>query len=800
MQESISTTTSADLPAPKLDVASRPLKSSRALTLTAGCCCICEQRDADPVGVSADFEYCTGTDALLVQRCRKCQLVYLDPRPSIDDYPLIYPPDYHAFNFTAEQFGLAYRVRVLLETHRLKRWCRGLPDDARIIDVGCGDGFHLRVLRQFGPPGWHLEGIEPNQRAVDAARASGLTVHHGIIEQLDLESNSYDLALLIMTIEHLNEPSTVLTAIRRILRPGGRLIVVTDNTATIDFRIFRSRHWGGYHGPRHTYLFDPTTLRALLEKVGLEVESMGFALSPVNLVYSLHNLLVDWRAPQWLVNRFTLSSPLSLGVFTAFDALRRAAGGGALLRATAREPMVQPSFAHASESKSSAPRTAKGTQAPVAVIGAGIAGLVAARELQTHGVPVIVFEAGTRVAGLAKSFPDEGGFTNDLGAHFITNRLAAALGVGSQCRDVRRYGESVWLGRRPYSYPLGLATVPRFAASALAARAKLGHRTAPVSAAEWFKAEYGDRLADEVAIPLSEQWSGAPASELAPSVGEKLEGGILHVVKLKLSARLTGRAVAHGYCGEQPEGINVWHVYPEQGVGTLCENLAASLGECVRLESPVDGIMVENDRVVAVRVNGRETEVSSVMSTAPVPVLARLVQGTDAVKHFSRFRYRPMVLVNLRLRGRGLLPEVVLWTPETDYPFFRITEAPLSMPWLAPAGKTHLQVDIGCEVGDAMWQMNDEEVTKLCLKHLRPIVPDVEQRYLGSRVMRTPIAYPVFLRTYEAERVALTHATGVDGLYSIGRNGEFAHILMEDVYWRTLRRTRELIAARSSVF
>jgi protoporphyrinogen/coproporphyrinogen III oxidase len=268
---------------------------------------------------------------------------------------------------------------------------------------------------------------------------------------------------------------------------------------------------------------------------------------------------------------------------------------------------------------------------------------------------------------------------------------------------------------------------------------------------------------------------------------------------LKLAARLTGRAVAHGYCGEKPEGINVWHVYPKYGVGTLCENLAVSLGESVRLESPVDGIMVEDDRVVAVRVNGRETEVSAVMSTAPVPVLAKLVQGTDAVKHLSRFRYRPMVLVNLRLRGRGLLPEVVLWTPETEYPFFRITEAPLSMPWLAPEGKTHLQVDIGCEVGDSMWQMSDEEVTKLCLEHLRPIVPDVELRYIGSRVMRTPIAYPVFLRTYEAERLELTRTTGVEGLYSIGRNGEFAHILMEDVYWRTLRRTRELIASRSSV-
>jgi len=61
-------------------------------------------------------------------------------------------------------------------------------------------------------------------------------------------------------------------------------------------------------------------------------------------------------------------------------------------------------------------------------------------------------------------------------------------------------------------------------------------------------------------------------------------------------------------------------------------------------------------------------------------------------------------------------------------------------------------------------------------------------------VMRTPIAHPIFLREYEEERQAFASATAVEGLYSIGRNGEFSHILMEDVYWRTVRRMREVAA------
>jgi protoporphyrinogen oxidase len=115
------------------------------------------------------------------------------------------------------------------------------------------------------------------------------------------------------------------------------------------------------------------------------------------------------------------------------------------------------------------------------------------------------------------------------------------------------------------------------------------------------------------------------------------------------------------------------------------------------------------------------------------------------------------------------------------------------MPWLAPENKTLITVDIGCEVGDEIWSMADEQLGEYCLDHLKPIIKDARKRYLGCKVLRTPIAYPVFLNEYESERERFNLSTGVEGLFSIGRNGEFSHIFMEDVYWRTMKRTRELI-------
>jgi SAM-dependent methyltransferase len=299
---------------------------------------VCGAEDCVPVGIGEDFEYRTSPDTFIAMRCRECGLVYLDPRPTATELPRIYPPSYHAFDFSPERFGFVYRVRRSLEARRALQWCRGLGDTARILDVGCGDGFHLRLLRDFGRPGWKLEGVDASERAVEAARRAGLVVHHGTIEQLGLPAATYDLVLLIATIEHVDDPAGVLRAVRRLLRPGGRVVIVTDNTATLDFAVFGARHWGGYHFPRHFNLFNRATLERLAAVTELDVDSIETVMSPVNWVYSVRNTLVDWDAPSWLVERFSLRSPLALAFFTLVDSAHQIAGSGALLRAVLRRP------------------------------------------------------------------------------------------------------------------------------------------------------------------------------------------------------------------------------------------------------------------------------------------------------------------------------------------------------------------------------------------------------------------------------------------------------------------------------
>jgi SAM-dependent methyltransferase len=311
---------------------------SRRLKLVHTRCGACDSSEADFIGCGPDYEYQTSSDTFSAFRCRACGNIYINPRPDECEFATIYPDSYHSLDYRGKSNSLVSRVRAKLETRRLLRYCAEAPAQARILDIGCGDGFHLNLLRQFGPASWTLEGLDVDPRAARFAQESGLNIHLGEIEKIRLPADSYDAVYSIQTIEHVSSPYAILSEVRRILKPGGTMVVVTDNTDSIDARLFRRSYWGGYHFPRHWNLFNRAALSRLAERAGLEVVRVDTLVSPVNWVYSIRNLLDDRSAPKWLVNRFTLNSPVSLAAFTMMDMVLHNLGRGALLNAYLRKP------------------------------------------------------------------------------------------------------------------------------------------------------------------------------------------------------------------------------------------------------------------------------------------------------------------------------------------------------------------------------------------------------------------------------------------------------------------------------
>ncbi|MCE9501182.1 MAG: class I SAM-dependent methyltransferase [Leptospira sp.] len=100
----------------------------------------------------------------------------------------------------------------------------------RILDVGCGLGFFLKLVRQI-KPGWETIGYELSPPAVNFAKTkNGLdNIFNQPVEKSRIKNNSFDIITLWDVIEHIPVPQPKLKFLHSILKPGGILFLQTPN-------------------------------------------------------------------------------------------------------------------------------------------------------------------------------------------------------------------------------------------------------------------------------------------------------------------------------------------------------------------------------------------------------------------------------------------------------------------------------------------------------------------------------------------------------------------------------------------
>ena len=133
---------------------------------------------------------------------------------------------------TAEWYAAHYGEYA---TNRLAADALDVARDAVVVDVGCGTGSALRRIAPRVPDG-RLIGVDPTPRMIAIARerASEDPNGHRIeflvapAEGMPLGDEAADVVLAFDSIDHWNDRAAGLGEVRRVLRPGGRLIVVKD--------------------------------------------------------------------------------------------------------------------------------------------------------------------------------------------------------------------------------------------------------------------------------------------------------------------------------------------------------------------------------------------------------------------------------------------------------------------------------------------------------------------------------------------------------------------------------------------
>lgn len=155
------------------------------------------------------------------------------------------------------------RIRAMLPLQPAERM--------RLLDIGCSTGaLIMSALRE----GIDAEGVEPAERAVRAAQAAGLRVFSGTLESAEYPAGHFQAATLMEVIEHLRDPGPLLEEARRVLQPGGLLVVGTGNAASWTVALMGGR-WDYFQVERfggHVSFFTPCSISRLAERCGFRME------------------------------------------------------------------------------------------------------------------------------------------------------------------------------------------------------------------------------------------------------------------------------------------------------------------------------------------------------------------------------------------------------------------------------------------------------------------------------------------------------------------------------------------------
>jgi SAM-dependent methyltransferase len=168
-------------------------------------------------------------------------------------------------------------------TWAIEKWLAhlGTRTGLEILDVGCGAGNMIHHLSRYG----HVRGIEIDLRPVRIAQSRGYDVRQAdATRDIPFNDASFDLVTALDVIEHVEDDAGILRQARRVLKPGGHLLVSTP-----------AFQWLWSHNDElnaHKRRYTAPELRDRLAKAGLQVRRISYNFF---LVFPLAAGLILWR-------------------------------------------------------------------------------------------------------------------------------------------------------------------------------------------------------------------------------------------------------------------------------------------------------------------------------------------------------------------------------------------------------------------------------------------------------------------------------------------------------------------------
>lgn len=248
-------------------------------------CIICHSLKIIPLYNIYDDRYgYPGT--FLINKCTECGHKFLADEFNPELLKILYTDYYARSTFHLDRYHPAKEVRGF------QSWLNGegslayswVPDNVRVLDIGCGFG---ETLGYHTARGCDVYGVEADENIRRVADKFGFKVHVGLFDASLYDRDFFDYITMDQVIEHVTDPIATLKGIAQVLKSGGSAIVSTPNANSWGNILFR-RRWIHWHAPYHLQHFSVASMTLAAQQAGLSVTEVKTITDS------------DWLLYQWI--------------------------------------------------------------------------------------------------------------------------------------------------------------------------------------------------------------------------------------------------------------------------------------------------------------------------------------------------------------------------------------------------------------------------------------------------------------------------------------------------------------------
>ncbi|MBU4057864.1 class I SAM-dependent methyltransferase [Patescibacteria group bacterium] len=224
-----------------------------------------------------------------IVKCNTCGLMYANPQGEAESKTEMFlqtRTSKDLSELTSEKFSQKQSVQ-LKDYKKIISTINNIGiKTGSVLEIGASLGTFLNMWKESG---WNVLGVDPNKNAsIYAKEKYNINVIQSTIKESDLKENQFDVVIMLHVIEHMGDPEEELEIIKRVLKPGGILVIETPRYDSLLFKCLGRRE-RSISCDGHIYFFTTKTIRALIEGCGfniMQLDLVGRTLTIDRLFYN----------------------------------------------------------------------------------------------------------------------------------------------------------------------------------------------------------------------------------------------------------------------------------------------------------------------------------------------------------------------------------------------------------------------------------------------------------------------------------------------------------------------------------